>query len=130
MSGHSITAKFEIGQRLWYVPGRWRDQHEVKIDAVGRLYLTMANGHKIRKDTLRHASNRGGLGRYWLNREGSELEAELLTVWSRFRERVARAYQPPAADAAKIRQAAEILGFDETALEGRFFTPAPRERSS
>jgi hypothetical protein len=103
--------KYEPGQVLWFVPS-YGEPREMRIEAVGRLYLRMANRDRIRKDNLKKAGHYVD-GTYWPSRAEWEAYKTLSREWSRFRIQCMEAYSAPVTDVDAIRRAAALLGFKE-----------------
>ena len=100
--------KFTVGQTLWFVPSdlRWNQPYEVKIEIVGRKWMTLSNSRRIDIDTMRCE----GFGMCYLSKEAYEEDIALGEAWQKFKRRVDLTWNAPkGATIEAIRQAEKLL---------------------
>ena len=50
MAGGAVP-KLTVGQKLWYVPGDWRNKPSyVTVEKVGRIWVTLSSGRRVSLD--------------------------------------------------------------------------------
>lgn len=110
-----------VGQELWRVAMyRNGDARTVKVAKVGRKWVTLDNGERIDKESMRLD---GGNSEVWPSKEAHARYVELQSAWMKFRQLLAHTYRVPAdVGLNQIENAARSL-FKQSVLDANVVTP-------
>ena len=90
-------SEYKVGDKLWWVGSdNRRTQREVTVEKVGRVWLTLSNGHRVDKVTLK--ADAGGFvspGTCWLRKEAYEHCVRLELAWGSLQRKVRETWSIP-----------------------------------
>ena len=107
-----MSNEYKVGDKLWWVGSdNKRTQREVTIEKVGRVWLTLSNGHRVDKVALKaDAGEWTSPGTCWLSKEAYEHCARLDRAWDALRRAVNNTwYIPDNVTLEDIKAAAALL---------------------
>lgn len=79
-----MSTEYKVGDKFWWVSSdNKRTQREVTVEKVGRAWLTLSNGHRVDKVTLKaDAGGYNSPGTCWLSKEEYERSVRLQVAWT------------------------------------------------
>ena len=92
-----MSNEYKVGDKLWWVGSdNKRTQREVTVEKVGRVWLTLSNGHRVDKVTFKaDAGEWTSPGTCWLSKDAYEHCARLLRAWTVLRCEVSNRWVIP-----------------------------------
>lgn len=103
----------KVGQKLWFVGARgFRNEYEVEIINVGRVYASISRAGRIFLDTL--LVDGGGYsspGRCYLSRDAWDAEKSRDLAWANIRSAISQQHSTPKDfDPIKLAEISKLLG--------------------
>jgi len=92
-----MSTEYKVGQKLWWASSYNRQiQREVTVEKVGRVWLTLSNGTRVDKVTLKaDADGFTSPGTYWLSKEAYEHCVRLELAWGSLQRKVRETWSVP-----------------------------------
>jgi hypothetical protein len=107
-----MTEEHKVGQTFWWVSSNnARTQGEVSIVKVGRVWLTLSNGHRVDKKTMvTYSGEYVSPGSCWPSKEHFEQHLRLSRMWTYFRSAVSNTCTiPKNVTRENIKEAASLI---------------------
>ncbi len=109
--------EFNVGQKLWWVwsDPRTGDPKSVTIEKVGRKWITLSNGHRIDKESMRaDGDGYASPGCCYMSETEYQVAKMRAFLWSDLRRKVEFGAVPNGVTIADIREAARLLRIELT----------------
>lgn len=87
-------SEYKTGQTFWWVSSNnSRTQKEVTLEKVGRVWLTLSNGHRVDKLTLKaFAGEWTSPGTCWPSKAEYDKTVRLQTAWESLRRQLCNSW--------------------------------------
>jgi hypothetical protein len=92
-----MSNEYKVGDKFWWVGSdNKRTQREVIVEKVGRVWLTLSNGHRVDKVTFKaDAAGYISPGTCWVSKKAYEHCTRLDRAWGALRRAVDNKWHMP-----------------------------------
>lgn len=92
-----MSTEYKVGHKFWWVYNtNSRTQREVTVEKVGRVWLTLSNGHRVYKTTLvAFAGDFASPGTCWLSKEAYEHHVRRERAWGELKSKLRDSWGVP-----------------------------------